>query len=98
MIIKQNITSSNSKAETAINESEIDYLFASIYATAISNIQKSLGKGSCWVIDSVRDHNINISNSNPLASSSYTKLPKELDQPRKVLINIQNNDDNEYFK
>ena len=98
MIIKQNITSSNSKAEIAINESEIDYVFASIYTTAISNIQKSLGKGSCWVIDSVRDHNINISNYNPLASSSYTKLPKELDQPRKVLINIQNNDDNEYFK
>ena len=42
----------------------------------------------------VLDHNINISNCNPLADSSYTKLPKELDHSRKGLINIQNIDDN----
>ena len=43
---------------------------------------------------SVLDHNINISNCNPLPDSSYTKLPKELDHSRKGLINIQNIDDN----
>ena len=32
---------------------------------------------------------------NPLAGSSYIKLPKELDHPRKVLITIQNIDNNE---
>ena len=41
------------------------------------------------------DHNINISKYNPLVGSSYNKLPKELDHPRKNLINIQNIDDNE---
>ena len=33
------------KAETIINESDIDDVLKSIYATVISNMQKSLGKG-----------------------------------------------------
>ena len=47
------------------------------------NIQKSLGKGSGWIIDSVIEHNISISKYNPLAGSIYIKLLKELDHPRK---------------
>ena len=73
-------------------------MFQSIYTTIIINIQKSLGKVSGWIIDSVIDHIISISKYNFLAGSSYIKLPKELDHPRKGLINIQNNDDNECFK
>ena len=34
----------NSKAETIINESDIDDVFKSNYTIIISNIQKSLGK------------------------------------------------------
>ena len=49
-------------------------------------------------MDSVIDHAISISKYNPLAGISYIKLPKELDHPRKGLINIQNTDDNECFK
>ena len=53
---------SNSKAETIIN----DDVFESIYTTIISNIQKKyLGKGSGCIIDSVINHNINISKSIP---------------------------------
>ena len=78
--------------QTLINESAIDDVFKSIYTTIISNIQKLLGEGSDWVIDSVIDHNINIWKYNPLAGSSYTKLPKELDHPIKGLINILNID------
>ena len=74
---------SHSKAETIINESDIDDVFESIYTIIISSIQKSLGKGSGWVIDSVIEHNISISKYNPLAGSSYIKLPKELDHRRK---------------
>ena len=33
-----------------------------------------------------------------LAGSSYIRLPKELDHPRKGLINIQNTGNNECFK
>ena len=64
----------------------------------MTNIQKSLGKGSGWIIDSVIDYIISISKYNPLVGSSYIKLPKELDHPRKHLINVQNTDDNEFFK
>ena len=39
------------------------------------------------------EHNNRISKLNPLAGSSYIKLPKELDHPRKGLIDIQNIDD-----
>ena len=94
---KYNHFYSSSKAEIIINESNIDGVFQSIYTTVITNIQKSLGKGSGWIIDSVIDHTISISKYNPLAGSSYIKLPKELDHPRKELINIQNTDDNECF-
>ena len=87
---------SNSKAEMIINESDINDVFQSIYTTLITNIQKSLGKGSGWIIDSVIDHTINISKYNRLAGSSI--LPKELNHPRKGLINIENTDDNECFK
>ena len=52
---------SHSNSKTIINESDIDKVFKSIYTTLISDIQKSLGKDSSWIIDSVIDHNINIS-------------------------------------
>ena len=62
---------SHSKAETVINESDIDYMFKSIYTAIISKIQKFLGKVSGWIIDSVIYHNLSISKYNPLAGSSY---------------------------
>ena len=49
-------------------------------------------------LDLVIDHIINISKCNPVASSSYIKLRKELDHSPKSLIDIQNADDNECFK
>ena len=89
---------SRSKGEIIINESDNDDVFKPIYTTIIENIQKSLEKGSGWIIDSVVDHTVSISKYNPLAGSSYIKLPKELDHPRKGLINIQNTNNNERFK
>ena len=88
----------HTKAETIINKIDIDDLFEWIYSTVISNIQKSLGQGSGWIIDSIIDRNINISKYNPLAGISYIRLSKELDHPRKSLINVQNIDDNKCFK
>ena len=49
---------SHSKAETIFNESDIDDVLELIYSTVLSNIQKYLEQGSCWIIDSVKDHNI----------------------------------------
>ena len=56
-----------------------------------------MGKILSLIIDSVTDHN-NILKYNSLPGSSYIKLPKELDHPRKGLINVQNIDDNECCK
>ena len=89
---------SSSKAEIIINESNVENVFKSIYTIIIANTQKSIGKGLGCIIDSVIDHNISSSRYNLLAGSSYMKLLKELDHPRKDLINIQNADDNECFK
>ena len=89
---------SSSKAEIIISENDIDDVFQSICTEIITNIQKPLGKGSGWIIDSVIDHAISISKYNPLGGSIYTKLPRALDHPRRGLIKIQNIDDNECFK
>ena len=77
---------SSSKAEIIINESGINDVFKSIYTTIITNIHKFLGKGWGWIIDSVIDNTVSISKYNPLAESSYIKLRKELDHPRKGLL------------
>ena len=61
---KYDTFSLHSKAETFINESDIDDVFKSIYTTIISNIQNFLGTGSGWISDLVIDHNINISKYN----------------------------------
>ena len=45
-----------SQEELIINESDIDNVFQSIHTTVIADIQKSLGKGSGWIIDSLIDH------------------------------------------
>ena len=56
-----------------------------MYTTVISNIQQVLGKGSGWITGSVIEHNINISQYDLLAGSSYIKLSNELDHPRKLI-------------
>ena len=45
-MLKQNMTLFIHAQKTIINESDIDDVFESTYTTIISNIQKSLGKGS----------------------------------------------------
>ena len=50
----------SSKGKIIINESDIDDVFQSIYPTIITNMKKSLGKGSGWIIDLVIDHTISI--------------------------------------
>ena len=92
---------SSSKEEINSNERAIHDAFQSIYTITITNKQKSLEKGSCWIIDLIIDHTISNSKYNPIAASSYIKLPEELDHLRKGLINIHDNeytDDIEFFK
>ena len=78
MMIKKN------SKEKIINENDVDHVFESIYCTIVSNMQKSLEKGSGLIIDLVINHKINISKFNPLAGSSYIKLPKEFKPSKKA--------------
>ena len=80
---KYGIFSLSSKADTVIDESDIN-VFESIYSGAISNIQISVRKNSGFIINSVLDHTINISKYKPLSVYSYMTLPKELDHPKNV--------------
>ena len=66
---------SSLKTEIIINENCND-VFESIYSTILSNMQKSLGKASGWIIASVIDHTFSILKYNPLAQSNYIKLLK----------------------
>ena len=49
--IKYTIFYSNSKADTIINQGDINDVFESIYTTIISNLQKYLGKGTGWITE-----------------------------------------------
>ena len=66
---KANLTKFLSKFSNE-TESDIDDVFKSVSSTIISNIQKPFRQGSGWIIDSVVNHNINISKYNSLACSS----------------------------
>ena len=55
LLLKSANNYSHSKAWTVIGESDIDNVFESTCTTIIWNIQKSFGKGSGWIIDSVID-------------------------------------------
>ena len=57
---------SRSKAEIIINESDTVDVFKSIYTMIVTNMQKSLGKDSGWIIDSVIDYIVSISKYNLL--------------------------------
>ena len=76
---------SNLKADTIIGESDIDDVFESIYTTIISNIQTFLGKSTGWIIDSVIDHNINISKAQRFSWYPLYQITKRIRPSKKRL-------------
>ena len=52
-----------------------------------------LCEGSAWTISSIEKHHINTVICNPMKGSSFIKLPKELQNSAKGLINLKNEDD-----
>ena len=51
---------SSSEAEIIISKSDSDNVFQSVYTVIGTKIQKFLGKGSGWIIDSIIDYTISI--------------------------------------
>ena len=84
---------SNSKVEVTINEGDIYDVFQSIYATIISNIQKSQAG---LLIQSLIT--LLVFESIILSLEAVISNEKKRNHPRKGLINIPSIDDNECFK
>ena len=82
----------NSKTKTVTNFGGISQV-NSAQDEILHTVGVWISEGSGWTIDSVSGHFLNISKYKPLKGSSYIKLPEDLRNPRKGLVNIKNIDD-----
>ena len=63
----------------------------------MEDVHKWISQCSAWLIKAINGHFINIIEYEPLAGSSYIKLPTELQHQKHGIINPKNND-NECFR
>ena len=84
----------DSTTKTVINSDKfgLDQLFQEI----LYRIGNWMNEGSGRIIEEIHNQYLNVSAYNPIIESTYTELPNELKHSRKVLSNIQN-DDNKLF-
>ena len=82
-----------SKSKTITHPDMINDLIIEAEEEIRNKIADWLSEGSNWVIDQILDHYLNIIEYTPLRGSSYIPLPKELRNPMKGLINLQNEDE-----
>ena len=87
----------NSTTDLNINETDIKLSLQASQQQILNKIAQWISEGSGWTIQSIENHYINIVNYNPLKGSSYIKLPQELRNSAKGLINMKNKD-NECFR
>ena len=87
----------NSKPKTIINKTQITEELQSSKHEILNITAQWISEGSGWTIESVDNHYLNIVQYEPMKGSSYIKLPEELNNPKKGLINLKNND-NECFR
>ena len=87
----------NSKPQTIINNTEISEALQLSKQQILNMIAQWVSEGSGWTIQSVDNHYLNIVQYQPMKGSSYIKLPQELRNSAKGLINMKN-EDNECFR
>ena len=87
----------NSKPKTIINNTEINEALQLSKQQILNMIAQWISEGSGWTIESVDNHYLNIVQYQPMKGSSYIKLPQELRNSAKGLINMKNKD-NECFR
>ena len=85
----------NSKAQTIINNIEIPEALQLTKQQMLNMIAQWVSEGSGWTIQSVDNHYLNIVQYQPMKGSSYIKLPQELRNSAKGLINMKNEDRSE---
>ena len=87
----------NSKPQTIINNTEIPEALQLSKQQILNMIAQWVSEGSGWTIQSVDNHYLNIVQYQPMKCSSYIKLPQELRNSAKGLINMKI-EDNECFR
>ena len=87
----------NSPAQTIINNTEIDKSLEVSKQGILNKIAVWISEGSGWTVQSVDNHYLNVVKYEPMKGSSYIKLPTELRNSAKGLINMKN-EDNECFR
>ena len=87
----------NSVAQTIINNLEITKSLELSKQQILNKIAVWISEGSGWTIKSVDSHYLNVVKYQPMKGSSYIKLPQELRNSKKGLINMKN-EDNECFR
>ena len=65
--------------------------FEAAYIKILTSFDSFEGHGSGWILDKIACLEINIGKYEPLAPTSYIKLPKELSN-KHAIINIKNKD------
>ena len=83
----------SSIAQTVINKSQIELALKLSKQQILNKIAQWISEGSHWVVLSVDNHYLNIVKYEPMKGNSYIKLPNELCNSSKGLINLKNNDD-----
>ena len=79
----------NSTTKTVINfEYDLDKSFQEV----LYRIDDQINEGSGWITECIDDEYVNISLYSPLSGIAYIKLPCELKNPLKELINTNNSD------
>ena len=87
----------NSSVQTVINNTEIDKSLQVSKQDILNKISVWISEGSGWTVESVENHYLNVVKYKPMRGSSYIKLPQELRNSAKGLINMKN-EDNECFR
>ena len=87
----------NSQPQTITNNTQIELALSLSKQVILNKIAVWISEGSGWTIQSVENHYINVVKYEPMKGSSYIKLPTELRNSAKGLINMKN-EDNECFR
>ena len=87
----------NSQPQTITNDTQIELALSLSKQAILNKIAVWISEGSGWTIQSVENHYINVVKYEPMKGSCYIKLPTELRNSAKGLINMKN-EDNECFR
>ena len=87
----------NCKAKTITHVNDLPKQLPKSQAEIMRNLGMWINQGSGWIFSKIKRHYLNVAMYQPLKAASYIKLPEELRNSSKGLINIQN-DDTECFR